>query len=360
MKKAERERLNRLLNEHLNTIHETLQVLDQSPAASAQRTGWKDVVQMGEQLSKQATNVGMLWTGETQEVAVLEDNMFAFFNALQGLLLLSHGSTVGAGPTLSACIHASIKQVVDCSFVLMKDTIATHGPRNKAQKHSIPQLVGTVWEACSALKKTPSTNITAIGRALTQSAVSMKDVLREMKELKSSSPDSEVDDEVSAETESNLDDTDDMGDLGNDLSPEEMKVAQLTTDVVSQTLVVIKELIRAITGLVKLEASGNPSDTFIGSLERILKLCQEIGLQVDELGASLYPPQEISSIRGSLKIISSNTNEMMMELENLKGSTEDYKNACDGLKTSMEHLASELGSADSIMQKLENLAVSDD
>ncbi|RAL40225.1 unnamed protein product [Cuscuta campestris] len=360
MKRAERERLNRLLNEHLNTIHETLQVLDQSPAPSAQRTGWKDVVQMGEQLSKQATNVGMLWTGETQEVAVLEDNMFAFFNALQGLLLLSHGSTVGAGPTLSACIHASIKQVVDCSFVLMKDTIATHGPRNKAQKHSIPQLVGTVWEACSALKKTPSTNITAIGRALTQSAVSMKDVLREMKELKSSSPDSEVDDEVSAETESNLDDTDDMGDLGNDLSPEEMKVAQLTTDVVSQTLVVIKELIRSITGLVKLEASGNSSDAFIGSLERILKLCQEIGLQVDELGASLYPPQEISSIRGSLKIISSNTNEMMMELENLKGSTEDYKNACDGLKTSMEHLASELGSADSIMQKMENLAVSDD
>ncbi|CAH9139854.1 unnamed protein product [Cuscuta epithymum] len=361
MGKVERERLNRALIEHLNTIHETLQVLDQSPAPSLKRTNWKDVIQVGEQISKQATNVGMLWSGETTEVEVLEENMSAFFNALQGFLLLAHGSIVGAGPTLSACIHASIKQVVDSSFVLMKDTIATYGSHNKSRKNTIPQLVGTVWEACSALKKTPSSNITAIGRALTQSAVSMKDVLREMKELKPSSPDL-GDEEVPGESETNLDDNDDpfMEDLGNDLSPEEMKVAQLTTNLVSETLVVVKELIRSITGLVKLEVSGNSSDAFIGSLERLLKLCQGIGLQVDELGASLYPPQEISLIRASVEVISSNINEMTMELENLKGLTEDYVKACNGLRNALTQLESVLGNADLVMQKMESLAVSDD
>ena len=56
-----------------------------------------------------------------------------------------------------------------------------------------------VWEACSALKKTPATNITAIGRTMAQVAVSMKDVLREMKELKpaSSDPTDETSDEAS-------------------------------------------------------------------------------------------------------------------------------------------------------------------
>ncbi|KAM2890217.1 hypothetical protein COP2_008666 [Malus domestica] len=72
------------------------------------------------------------------------------------LFLLSHGSRVGAGPTLSSCIHASVKHAVDTSCKL-----------------SIPQSFGA-----------PDTNVTAIKRAMTQVAVSMKDVVREMNELK--------------------------------------------------------------------------------------------------------------------------------------------------------------------------------
>lgn len=71
--------------------------------------------------------VGMLWTGETPEVKALEENMASYFNMLQGLLLLSHSSTVGAGPTLSSSIHASIKQVVDSSFMLMKESVSSYG-----------------------------------------------------------------------------------------------------------------------------------------------------------------------------------------------------------------------------------------
>ncbi|XP_060214703.1 uncharacterized protein LOC132641664 isoform X1 [Lycium barbarum] len=357
MGKAEKEQLNRALNEHLNTIHETLQVLNQTPSSSLEKVNWKEVIQMGEQLYKQATMVGMLWTGETPEVKALEENMASYFNTLQGLLLLSHSSTVGAGPTLSSCIHASIKQVVDSSFMLMKESVSSYGSDNKKQKLSIPQLVGTVWEACSALKKTPATNITAIGRAMTQLAVSVKDVLREMNELKPADESSVQD---TAEGESKSQDSDDSfaGDLGNDLSPEEMKIARLTTDVVSATLVVIKELIRSITSLLKQESSADTA-TFVASLERLLKLSQEIGLQIDELGASLYPPQEISALKAAMEKISSTTDEIQEELEKLKGCSEDFVKVCNGLRSSLKQLEAELDQSDAtdITPKIENLVI---
>ncbi|CAN4124908.1 unnamed protein product [Withania somnifera] len=358
MGKAAKGQLNKSLSEHLNSIHETLQALNERASSSLEKVSWKEVIQMGEQLYKQATMVGMLWTGEAPEVKALEENMASYFNMLQGLLLLSHSSVAGAGPTLSSCIHASVKQVVDSSFMLMKESVSSYGSNNKKQILSIPQLVGTVWEACSALKKTPATNITAIGRAMTQVAVSMKDVLREMNELKPAS--SDVGDESSAKGESKSQDSDDSfaGDLGNDLSPEEMKIACLTTDVVSATLVVIKELIRSITSLLKQEISADTAN-LVASLERLLELSQETGLQIDELGASLYPPQEISALKAAIEKISCSTDEILVELEKLKGCSEDFVKACNGLRSSLKQLEAELDHSDATdtMPKMENLVI---
>lgn len=54
------------------------------------------------------------------------------------------------------------------------------------KKETIPQLSGAIWEACEALKKCPSSNCIAIGRAMTQLGVIIKDIIREMNELLSS------------------------------------------------------------------------------------------------------------------------------------------------------------------------------
>ncbi|CAA3026103.1 cyclin-d1-binding 1 like [Olea europaea subsp. europaea] len=362
MGKAAKEKLTRSLNEHLNTIHETLQILDQTPGSSLKKVSWNEVIQMGEQISKQATTVGMLYTGEIPEVKVLKENMAAYFNMLQGFLLLSHGSSVGAGPTLSSCIHSSIKQVVDSSFMLLKDAVSSYGSNDKAKKVSIPQLVGTVWDVCSALKKTPSSNVMAIGRAMTQVAVSIKDVLREMKELKPSSfdPADKASDKVDIKAEERPDDDNDScnEDLGNDLSPEEMKIAHLTTSVVSETLAFIKELVRSITRLLKQESvDGCAIST--DSLEKLLMFSQKIGVQVDELGACLYPPQEISAIKAALEKISSFTCETELELGNLKGFSNDFVTACTDLRNSLKRLESELSClGTSIVPEMENLDLS--
>ncbi|KAI4297165.1 hypothetical protein L6164_037066 [Bauhinia variegata] len=351
--KVVKEHLNRVLSSHLNTVHETLQVLDQTAAPSSNKVSWEEVLKMGDQVSKQATIVGMLWTGEKPEAKAIEENMASYFNTLQGFLLLSHGSTVGAGPTLSSSIHASTKLVVDSSFRLMTESVSLYGSQQKDRKLTIPQLVGAVWESCSALKKTPTTNVIAIGRAMTQVAVSMKDVLREMKELKPGSSEPEEPEYTPREENSN------DGDLGNDLSPEEMKVAQLAIVAVSDTLSVMKELIRSITGLLKQE-TPNDNSSFVDSLEKLLKLCQEIGAQIDEIGACLYPPQEIPIIKAAIEKINSIIESMQIEVEGLNGASEAFLQACSGLSNSIRQLEAEISGSDAaeLESKVENITLS--
>ncbi|KAL9241973.1 hypothetical protein vseg_016023 [Gypsophila vaccaria] len=360
MKKADMERLNTKLSTYMSDIHETLQILDQTRASSLQKGSWVDVVNLGEQLSKQATVAGMLFTEERTEVKHLEENMATYFNVLQGLLLHAYGTTVGAGPTLASNIHASIKQAVDCSFMLWRESVSYYGSRTKELKANIPQRVGTVWEACSALKKTPTTNIVSIGRAMTQVAVSMKDVLREMKELQPRSSDKEGEPECQSQEESTSagDDDDDDDDFGKDLTPGEMRIANLAIQIVSEVVIVIKELIRSITSLLKTE-SFKENDS-VESLEKLLKLTRDVGAQVDELGACLYPPQESTAIATACEKISNLADGMSKGLETINGMTEAFSKSCNALEKALEMLRFELSDdseAEAITQNANTLDV---
>lgn len=225
-------------------------------------------------------------------------------------------------------------------------------------------LVGTVWEACSALKKAPATNITAIGRAMSQVAVTMKDVIREMKELKPAclDPSNETSDvsSIKEEGETQVDDNSSEGDIGNDLSPEEMKVANAAIVVVSDTLTVIKELIRVITSLLKMENSDD-SGAFVDSLEKLLKLCQGIGVQIDELGACLYPPQEVSAMMVASGKMLTHLNDLQVEVENIKGTSEGFVRACDGIRNSLKQFESDLSChrSDDLESLLQSSTLSD-
>lgn len=179
---------------------------------------------------------------------------------------------------------------------------------------------------------------------MAQIAISMKDVLREMRELKPG-PDHiyEGSNQTSTGGESEPKDDDNSSDseLGNDLSPEEMKVAQLAIGVTSATLGLIKELIRSITSLLKLEKPNDSSD-FADTLEKLLRQCQGIGIQIDELGACLYPPQEVPALEAALDKISGIVEDMQVEVERLQGTSEAFTLACKDLRGSLRQLKSEL------------------
>ncbi|CAO2830143.1 unnamed protein product [Amaranthus hypochondriacus] len=365
----EKEKLNQTLTEHMSNIHETLQIMDLTPSSSLQKVSWEEVLKIGDQLSKNATSAGMLFSEEKITAKELEENMKAYFNLLQGFVLLGYGSTVGAGPTLSSNIHASLKQVIDSSFSFWRESVASYGHHAKENKRTIPQLAGIVWDACSALKKTPTTNVIAIGRGITRVAVSMKDVLRELKELEpcSSDPTNEISIPAAESTPSDVD-ADEYDDLGKDLSPKEMKVAQLAITIVSEAVIVVKELIRSISGLVKKE--NLTEEQGVESLEKLLKLCRSVGIQVDELGACLYPPQELSAIAKSCQEISNLTDEVEKELHCLNSSVEAFVEGCNSLKKVLEAMKLEVCSSplddgevaqnsgeSHVVEQMQNLAV---
>ncbi|CAF2195341.1 unnamed protein product, partial [Brassica napus] len=294
--KQQRDELNQILSSYLNTINDTLQLFEHSPPQTQDKLNWDDVLNMSDHLSRQATIVGMLWTGEPPEAEALKETME---------------------------LHLTVNDVFSGG--------------EKDRKTSIPQLTGAVWEACSNLKKIPTTNIKAIGRAMTQVAVSVKDVLREMQELKPASACSSPEHDVSV----NSDEDDD--DLGDDLSPEELEVAALVADVVSDTLIVVKELIRAIASMIKME---NPEDKgeFVDSFEKLLKLCQGTGEQIDELGACVYPPQELSLIKQILERINGYIGEVEADVKGFmnSSSSEAFLGTCRRLQSLIEHMVSEL------------------
>ncbi|WOL03992.1 hypothetical protein Cni_G12713 [Canna indica] len=340
-RKGSRAHLSRVLDGHVRSIQESFQMLESPADTCLDKVDWSEVTKLGDEVSKQATIAGMLWGGEAPDVKALEENLGAYFNILHGFVLLCHGSTVGAGPTLQANIKTSAKLVVDCSLALLREAVSSYESRNHEKRLSIPQLSGTVWEACAALKKTPTTNCTAVGRAMTQVAVSVKDVLREMGELKelkcAGSDDSGVSGKASESTSLSDEDSDlTEADFGSDLSSEEMAIAQLIISVVSDTLTVIKELIRFISGLLKSFSLKINTKEFTDSLEKLLNYCQEMSFEVNELGACVYPPQEVCQMKLNADKMYSLVDKMHIEVNSLEGSP-------DGVFATFKQLESALG-----------------
>lgn len=340
----------------------------ESAPAALERTEWSEVVKLGDQVSRQATVAGMLWSGDLPDVETLKENIVAYFNILQGFLLVCHGSMVGAGPTLHKSIFGSAKDVVDSSFSLFKHAVSAYESRSPDRNTTIPQVTGTVWEACAALKKVPASNCIAIGRAMTRIGVCLKDVLREMNELPIG--DSGV---STAEKSSNgvvdtasCSDRDERSDLDLDddddddeFTEEEVAVAKLVINVVSDSLVVVKEAIRFITGL--LRSSGNKdkdgaNEDKVEPMEKLLSHCKEIADQVNDLGASVYPPQDTSEMELAIKRLYNGINGMHKEIGNLGGAPESTFAALEGFEKCLGSLRARL--ADDVVNEMEGLNIS--
>ncbi|XP_064950169.1 uncharacterized protein LOC135599736 isoform X2 [Musa acuminata AAA Group] len=309
-KSAKWAHLSRVLESHVHSIQETFQMLEHSAGSSLDKVDWSEVTKLGDEVSKQATMAGMLWSGEAPDAKALEENMGAYCNIIHGFVLLCHGSTVGAGPTLHASIYASAKQVVDCSLALLREAVS-YELHDHEKRFSISQLAGTVWEACAALKKTPTTNCTAVGRAITQVAVSVKDVLREMGELKCAA----------------------SNDLGDGVSN---KAAESTSDEEG-------DLTEADIGLLKSSSLKINSKESTDSLEKLLSYCREMGQEVNELGACVYPPQEISQMKSSANKMHRLVDKMHVEVESLEGSPDGVYGTFKQLESSLGNLQHGLG-----------------
>ncbi|KFK41552.1 hypothetical protein AALP_AA2G144100 [Arabis alpina] len=165
-----------------------------------------------------------------------------------------------------------------------------------------------------------------------------------MEELKPacSSPGSDEDDTCEDPENGTLESESD-DDFGADLSIPELKVAKEVTYIVSETLKMIQKLNRVIKNTIKLE---KPRDTgvFVDSLEKLLKLCQGIGVGIDELGACVYPPQELRLMIQTLERMRENVGEIIADVLCFKNFSlvEAFFVTCRRLQSSITYIEVQL------------------
>jgi hypothetical protein len=440
--------LSRSLQRGTASLRETVLLLNDTAPIEGVKGDWGEVKKVAEQVAKHATTIGMLWA---QGVKVEDANqaLKTYFDCLQGLLLLCHGCTVGAGPTLLVTIRNAAQQVLDASLTLLTRAVSfsIKGAEKQECEAVLPALVGCVWEACNTLKKTPFTNRGAIGRSLAQVATSVKDVLREIKEMRegrssehnacdcghdhgdatrneagrhrpghSHSHDHSGHDHCSHDHSHDLHSHDHSGhghcghdhthsghnhghehsqhhshnhpghshcehendghrlsdnlshshdhsghehcghgdeetsngdgdsgveslDFNEQLSEEEIAVVEAAKGVVDSSLGFIKQLLYV--------AAEMPQDTEESStvfLEDVLKHCKGLGAEMDEFGASLYPPQETNQLRDSIVKMEVLVDQINTQVRETRGSLpEGLDLACKSLQNAKVELTQTLG-----------------
>lgn len=196
---------------------------------------------------------------------------------------------------------------------------------------------------------------------MTKIGVYLKDVLREMNEL----PIGDSGDSTAEKSSNGVVDTascsdrDEISELDlddDDFTEEEVSVAKLVITVASDSLVVVKEAIRFITGLLK--SSGNEdgaNEDKVEPMEELLSHCKEIADQVNDLGACVYPPQDSSEMMLAIKRLYNGISGMRKEIGNLGGSPESTFAALEGFEKCLGSLQAKL--ADDVVNEMENLNI---
>ncbi|CAK9859084.1 unnamed protein product [Sphagnum jensenii] len=300
------------------SLRDSLWLLNEAAAAEVVKEDWGEVKKVADKVAKEATTIGMLWTqGLKDEDA--NQALKMYFEGLQALLLLCHACTVGAGPTLLVTIRNAAQQVVNSSLTLLTRAVSfsIKGAEKQEREAILPAHVGSVWEACNTLKRTPYTNRAAVGRSIAQVATSVKNVLQKIRQIKEgqSSQCNACDYEETSNGDGNA--CVESLDSNEELSEEEMAVVEAARHVVECSLDFIKQLLY-VAAEVPVPQGTEESST--GFLENVLKHCKGLGVEVDKFGAYLHPPQQTDPLRGRIMKMETLVNLISTQVRETRGS----------------------------------------
>ncbi|CAK9193675.1 unnamed protein product, partial [Sphagnum troendelagicum] len=327
--------LSKALLRRTASLRDSLRLLNEAAAGEVVKEDWGEVKKVADKVAKDATTIGMLWTqGLKDEDA--NQALKTYFEGLQALLLLCHACTVGAGPTLIVTIRNAAQQVVNASLTLLTRAVSfsIKGAEKQEREAILPAHVGSVWEACNTLKRTPYTNRTAVGRSITQVATSVKNVLQKIRQIKEGQSSQRnacdcghADDEGRRRNEAYSHHA--AHSHGHELSEEEMAVVEAARHVVECSLDFIKQLL-----YVAAEVPGpqGTEESSTGCLENVLKHCKGLGVEVDKFGAYLHPPQQTDPLRGRIMKMETIVNLISTQVSETRGSE------CEGLDLASKSL----------------------
>lgn len=237
-----------------------------------------DAVQMG------ATKVQMLFAGGNGVPTDSAESMLKEFHMNVVTFVAYVQSAMGTqGKTFDAGLKSAAVALSNTCGNFAIVATATAKPSDMLK----PSL-GGVWEAVKAIKKLPKDGRTAISKALLHSASFLKDVSAELAELGESSQDGgDGGDDGDDGDDKAPRDEDDFRFDDDDFDDEEMRVAKQCAAFAAAAFQFMRDLVAPIV-------RGSASD--VEALEKVLDACKGFQLDVEEVGAGVYPPQDVSQM----------------------------------------------------------------
>ena len=235
-------------------------------------------------VEREATKIGMVFSDGNGAPADAAGSALDHFEASALTFLTVACRALGSqGATFDDVVRrAAAKVSQSCGNLAV---VATESP---APSTWLKPAVGEVWEACRAIKKLPKDGRTAVSHQLLASAALIKDVSVELSEIGAGDANGEregADDHDDGERAPM--DEDDMLFVDEDFDADEMRVAKSCAEFAAASFQFMRDLVAPVV-------RGSASDA--NALERALTECRAFQREVEEIGAGVYPPQDVDDI----------------------------------------------------------------
>ena len=231
-------------------------------------------------VEREATKIGMVFSdGNGAPADAAGSALDHFESSVLTFLTVACRALGSQGATFDEVVRrAATKVSQSCRNLVV---VATESP---VPSNWLKPTVGEVWEACRDIKKLPKDGRTAVSHQLLASAALIKDVSVELSEIGAGGEDGEGERDDGERAPM---DEDDMLFVDEDFSAEEMRVAKSCAAFAAASLQFMRDLVAPVV-------RGSASDAT--SLERALTECRAFQREVEEIGAGVYPPQDVDDI----------------------------------------------------------------
>jgi len=235
---------------------------------------------------------------------------------------------ISAGKTLIQIIKSTTKEILFDSAALMNSFLDVPVDPNTISKGYLVST-GIVWEACDRFKNLPKSNKQAVIIKWKEMLDLLKDAILEVKKLLDQ-------DENQGEEDDGWDEI--FGEsINSTLTAKEKEIVELSLNLLNLVKILFTKVLKRYIEPLDLSSSEEGKRSINISLleinqtlDQYMDLGKLISNATDELGASLYPPQNSTDIESKVNYVSLRSQDLIKVMLNF-ASKEDVKwfNTCN-------------------------------
>eukprot|EP00878_Enallax_costatus_P013356 GHUV01013963.1.p1 GENE.GHUV01013963.1~~GHUV01013963.1.p1 ORF type:complete len:406 (+),score=169.41 GHUV01013963.1:309-1526(+) len=244
--------------------------------------------------------VGLMCSNSTPP----EDQLISLATALQqscvAFCILCHTLTAVAGPTLRQELLKLAQSLVNPCLMLVKEM---------SSGKDLKPYVGLIWDGVSAVPKSSFDNKTCMFKGLAGVMVVIKDTSRELEELKADQQQQQQQSEYEPIDSSSSQQqppqppaaaaVSDLDYDGGEMSSSEMQLLEGSMQLIAAAADVLKAFGKALLQGPELQLGSESLDSW----ESCLFHSRHLRRAVEDLGAAMYPPQDVEEVAGAAQAV---------------------------------------------------------